>query len=423
MFIIKSISIEGIWGYKTINCNLHQNVNIIIGKNGVGKTTVLYLLYSVISVDIAALCKISFDKLQIEFYDDRDLFHVTQFEVKRSAKNGRPMISYDFLGVDIAKQNFSLDMNNEPSNRMSQFILRSNIGKYINLTWLSINRKNLRHYRRGEDDTPEIDKRLEELFDNMQDYYYRLMSHSMVLNEEFKSDVINLFLYDKDIDAPTEETLEQIKEENIDKNDLKNMFSSLGLSNRKINDRIETHLKMIEKAKNETCISTVTPDSTNSLNDSSTKIISLYLRTRGMLDAYHRFQEESEKNYALLKMYLKLLMDFMPDKKFSLSNETDGKLKIEVELGKEGREYELNYKDLSSGEKQILILLTEALLQQGKKYIYLADEPEMSLHMNWQAIIISAITQLNNKAQIIVATHSPEIAQDWSNMIIDLNQL
>ena len=142
-----------------------------------------------------------------------------------------------------------------------------------------------------------------------------------------------------------------------------------------------------------------------------------------MLDAYHRFQEESEKNYALLKMYLKLLMDFMPDKKFSLSNETDGKLKIEVELGKEGREYELNYKDLSSGEKQILILLTEALLQQGKKYIYLADEPEMSLHMNWQAIIISAITQLNNKAQIIVATHSPEIAQDWSNMIIDLNQL
>ena len=140
-----------------------------------------------------------------------------------------------------------------------------------------------------------------------------------------------------------------------------------------------------------------------------------------MLNAYHRFQERTEENYALLKKFLKLLADFMPDKKFSLSSETDGKLQIKVSSGAE--EYELNYKELSSGEKQILILLTEALLQQGKEYIYLADEPEMSLHMNWQEIIISAITQLNAKAQIIVATHSPEIAQDWSNMIIDLNLL
>ena len=140
-----------------------------------------------------------------------------------------------------------------------------------------------------------------------------------------------------------------------------------------------------------------------------------------MLNAYHRFQERTEENYALLKKFLKLLADFMPDKKFSLSSETDGKLQIKVSLGTE--EYELNYKELSSGEKQILILLTEALLQQGKEYIYLADEPEMSLHMNWQEIIISAITQLNDKAQIIVATHSPEIAQDWSNKIIDLNLL
>lgn len=141
-----------------------------------------------------------------------------------------------------------------------------------------------------------------------------------------------------------------------------------------------------------------------------------------MLDAYHSFQEKTEENYALLEKYLRLLADFMPDKRFTLSNITDGNLQIEVSKGMK-EESDLSYKELSSGEKQILILLTEALLQQGKDYIYLADEPEMSLHMNWQEIIISAITQLNDKAQIIVATHSPEIAQDWNNMIIDLNQL
>lgn len=418
MLIIKSILIEGIWGYKTIQCNLQRNVNIIIGKNGVGKTTVLNLISSVINVDIDALRKVSFDKILIVFYEDENPQKSISFEVKRYAKNGQATISYDFNDIKISKQNF-----NEKSSTSSQIALRYTIHNYINLTWLSINRKNLQYYHTDRDQKSEIDKRLEELFDHMQDYYYRLISRSMSLNEEFKSDVINLFLYDKDIDMPTKEALEQIKEENINKDDLINMFSSLGLSDRAIKDRIETHFDMIEKAKKEIFLSeSSTQDSTDSLNDSSTKIISLYLRTRGMLDAYHSFQEKTEENYALLEKYLRLLADFMPDKRFTLSNITDGNLQIEVSKGMK-EESDLSYKELSSGEKQILILLTEALLQQGKDYIYLADEPEMSLHMNWQEIIISAITQLNDKAQIIVATHSPEIAQDWNNMIIDLNQL
>lgn len=418
MLIIKSILIEGIWGYKTIQCNLQRNVNIIIGKNGVGKTTVLNLISSVINVDIDALRKVSFDKILIVFYEDENPQKSISFEVKRYAKNGQATISYDFNDIKISKQNF-----NEKSSTSSQIALRYTIHNYINLTWLSINRKNLQYYHTDRDQKSEIDKRLEELFDHMQDYYYRLINRSMSLNEEFKSDVINLFLYDKDIDMPTKEALEQIKEENINKDDLINMFSSLGLSDRAIKDRIETHFDMIEKAKKEIFLSeSSTQDSTDSLNDSSTKIISLYLRTRGMLDAYHSFQEKTEENYALLEKYLRLLADFMPDKRFTLSNITDGNLQIEVSKGMK-EESDLSYKELSSGEKQILILLTEALLQQGKDYIYLADEPEMSLHMNWQEIIISAITQLNDKAQIIVATHSPEIAQDWNNMIIDLNQL
>lgn len=420
MLIIKSIHIEGIWGYKKINCNFHRNVNILIGKNGIGKTTILNLLSSTINVDTETLHNISFDKLTIDFYDEHDSNSKITFEIKRFMKNERPMISYEFTGIDIPKQNITKESDN-----IVRYLLKRKINALINLTWLSINRKNIRRYHTNTNEQPEIDKRLEELFAHIQDYYYKLMSRSMELNQQFKSDVINLFLYDKDIDdTPTLATLESIKEENIDKNDLINMFSSLGLSNEAIKTKIETHLEMIEKAKKEILTSETSPlDSTNTLNDSSTKIISLYLRTRGMLNAYHRSQEKTEENYALLNKYLKLLGNFMKDKKFSLSSETDGKLSIEVTDENQNEKYKLNYKDLSSGEKQILILLTEALLQQGKQYIYLADEPEMSLHMNWQAIIIDALIQLNKNAQIIVATHSPEIAQDWNDMIIDLNQL
>lgn len=39
---------------------------------------------------------------------------------------------------------------------------------------------------------------------------------------------------------------------------------------------------------------------------------------------------------------------------------------------------------LSSGEKQLFILLTEALLQRECNYLFIADEPELSLHVKWQ---------------------------------------
>jgi predicted ATP-dependent endonuclease of OLD family len=42
----------------------------------------------------------------------------------------------------------------------------------------------------------------------------------------------------------------------------------------------------------------------------------------------------------------------------------------------------------------------------------LIDEPEISMHIDWQQELISAMTTLNSSAQIILATHSPEIMAD-----------
>ncbi len=63
--------------------------------------------------------------------------------------------------------------------------------------------------------------------------------------------------------------------------------------------------------------------------------------------------------------------------------------------------------NLSSGEKQILIILLTTLLQDGKPYILLMDEPEISLHIDWQRSLIQNIRQINPSCQIIMVTHSP----------------
>lgn len=65
---------------------------------------------------------------------------------------------------------------------------------------------------------------------------------------------------------------------------------------------------------------------------------------------------------------------------------------------------------LSSGEKHILRLLIETLRHRNNPIII--DEPELSLHIDWQRELLPALRELVPNRQLIVATHSPEVMVD-----------
>jgi energy-coupling factor transporter ATP-binding protein EcfA2 len=68
---------------------------------------------------------------------------------------------------------------------------------------------------------------------------------------------------------------------------------------------------------------------------------------------------------------------------------------------------------LSSGEKQLLQILLEFLAARSNAV--LIDEPELSMHVDWQNQLIRNIRIVNDQAQIIMATHSPEIMAHLSD--------
>lgn len=79
---------------------------------------------------------------------------------------------------------------------------------------------------------------------------------------------------------------------------------------------------------------------------------------------------------------------------------------------------------LSSGEKQILLILTTVFLQEEKPNILLMDEPEISLHITWQDRLIALIRELNPNCQLILTTHSPNIfANGWEDKIVFIQDL
>lgn len=73
---------------------------------------------------------------------------------------------------------------------------------------------------------------------------------------------------------------------------------------------------------------------------------------------------------------------------------------------------------LSSGEKQMLVIMLTVLVQNGEHYALLMDEPEISLHIEWQKVLISLIRELNPNAQIILSTHSPALIMNgWMDTV------
>ena len=79
---------------------------------------------------------------------------------------------------------------------------------------------------------------------------------------------------------------------------------------------------------------------------------------------------------------------------------------------------------LSSGEKQLLIILIHCLVVGGMENIVFWDEPEISLHIDWQRALIRVARELNPKGQFIIATHSPSlIYEGWEAKVINMEDL
>lgn len=79
---------------------------------------------------------------------------------------------------------------------------------------------------------------------------------------------------------------------------------------------------------------------------------------------------------------------------------------------------------LSSGEKQLLVILLRVFLMEEQPYILLMDEPEISLHIEWQYRLFEEIRGLNPNCQIITSTHSPSLFGDgWGDKLFFVEDL
>lgn len=79
---------------------------------------------------------------------------------------------------------------------------------------------------------------------------------------------------------------------------------------------------------------------------------------------------------------------------------------------------------LSSGEKQMLVILLTVLVEDHQPYVLFMDEPEVSLHIEWQKRLINIIMKLNPNVQVILTTHSPAVIMDgWTDRVTEVSEI
>ena len=79
---------------------------------------------------------------------------------------------------------------------------------------------------------------------------------------------------------------------------------------------------------------------------------------------------------------------------------------------------------LSSGEKQMLAILLTVLVEDQLPYVLFMDEPEVSLHIEWQKRLIDLVVEMNPNVQIILTTHSPAVIMNgWMDKVTEVSDI
>ena len=120
----------------------------------------------------------------------------------------------------------------------------------------------------------------------------------------------------------------------------------------------------------------------------------------------------------LLDLFVSTVNSFFNDKKIELHVRTG--LKIATENGQE-----ISPESLSSGEKQLLLLLCNTLTARDKATIFIIDEPEISLNIKWQRQLIHVLLEFTKGSlvQFLLATHSIELLAQYKRNVVKLQDV
>ncbi|MEQ8752939.1 MAG: AAA family ATPase [Coleofasciculus sp. G1-WW12-02] len=356
---IKEISITDLFGVfnHVIPLNLEEHITIIYGKNGVGKTKLLKLIYEVCNSVCNETPNIPFNQLTLSL-DNGEIFKLDGNEIENSPE-GHELF---FKKIDSISSNINVHFVED--NRLL----------------CSTANDRMQHYNR-QSMSRTVYNYSQELAKNIQTKITEYGRLSQSLDRTFPARVVQ----QKEMPNLTDETL-KYKLNRLEEK--RSSLSDYGLLTENENTEIKIQ---------------------GNIDESTKKVLAVYIE-----DAENKLSlfDDMAKKIDLLKRII--------NKKFYYKHmkiNKNGGFSFVTDDGKF-----LHPTNLSSGEQHELVLLYELLFKVEPNSLILIDEPELSLHVEWQVQFIKdlqEITQLSN-IDVLIATHSPDIIHDRWDLTVEL---
>lgn len=437
---IQNFTIKGLFGYKDVSIDFDENVKIIIAENGAGKTTILSCLYYLLNGDYESLLKIKFASISIKFESRKEAFCFEKLQIRsycqylissRDEESSVKSFVKKVLGENVLQDLINKSLSSNDIDKLYEVyqqkihfprdlwhqILSSlidseqkyktfrNLNQFLNSTGY----KFLYYptYRRIEEDFRNILKNkkrnrhifsrgeIDEYFDStiikfgMDDVEERIakivdfIKQSSVTGFASVSGSMITKLLENDLNSETSQ------EFNIDE-------VSIVLSRVGKNMSEDDKKKIINQIKVDSDLSEQEP------------FLRYFLRQ--LLDVYRKQQ----KYDTAIKKFVDVCNKYLESKRF-VYDESNVSIRIERCCNNTNEEAyknecgNIDLKCLSSGEKQIVSIFSQLYLELDSKFLILFDEPELSLSLYWQQMLLPDIMESNKCMFMLAVTHSPFI--------------
>ncbi len=429
---IKSIKIFDIYNEKgkCLQADFFNDLTILIGKNGSGKTTVLNILSCIISGNIVFLKDYKFSKVEI-LYDgkkDNDTLLINKYV--NLEKEIIINIKFDGEDIDIPISSVrygSVELNEYVNYIANKYEILKKIKDTFNQFYLPMNRYTdysmgmvkyqfARYY--DDDDRKKnpfsnyLNDAMLSIIKLLKNYISRMNIMIDNKNKEFRKDIINV-LSDLTIDFPSAKDVKHVlgtADYQRNQEEFINALKNNGIDDKDKEKSVNNFFNILKMR-----------DSEEYDKNSDTFInyvwqLTQYTKIIKVSNISFEFDKDI-KNITFYKdSFVRMINEYFAPKRVAINDEGD----VSIEL----LEKKIDLDDLSSGEKQLFITIASLFfgIAENENSIFIIDEPESSLHVDWQEKFTESIVSINKNIQIIIATHSPEILGKYIDKIYMMGQ-
>jgi hypothetical protein len=451
MIKITNFSIKKLFGFMNVSIPIVDNRIIITGVNGTGKTTILTMLFYVMTGNWIKLLEFTFDEISLEI--DNKEYKIIKEKLKPRFKDLEKHISFfrrrtPLSSTDSMKIIESFLLNDFNETKLIEFAKKLEIpARYLfdfkeeffsndlfekNDAIINIKKimkdfskiHFLPTFRRIEKDLKEVI----EFSNDDSDERHRNSSLRRDYSFKHSSSLINFGM--EDVSQRISNFLEKLKDNKDEKRAIilsevsNDLFSLIGMTTTITDDDLKLVqkaqayeqkelenafrlLKNIKESSNkkqaEQAMLAIRQFKEKSIDTTNLSPIyaSISKLCVQLVEANSELNEKEKPLYNFAKICTEYLSDSGKIVKYDNQNYTfdilsENKHKVEL-------------KSLSSGEKQILSIFSDLYLGEYENFAFIIDEPELSLSVRWQERFLTDILNTGKCSFLMAVTHSPFI--------------